>query len=473
MDDKDHQMPRSKGKIDVQAVCPLKPFERNGGSASFAMKLAVCGMLIAAVGLVFSQTAGFQFVGCDDDRCIYKNVKVTAGLTVQGIVWAFTHQSPGISGWAPLTLLSHAAVWQCCGANAGPHHLVNVLLHAASAVILFLVLRSMTGRLWLSALVSALFAIHPLRAESVAWVTERKDVLSGLFFMLALGAYARYARRDFSFARYAAVLASFALGLLSKSTVAPLPVVLLLLDYWPLGRLPIGNTPPSLPDPSWAFARRLPTPRQGGGIIGQNHAPCPRASRSAVANARTGARKGSPSGLGGVLLCAVPLVRDGYPTHSPREPCTRRVAGGQRHRLLCSLPGPNLLSSGVVRPGHFIPASIFPCGKLLPPASCCRWSPSVRWRCWRRCPYVLVGWLWYVGTLLPACGIVEFGEGWQARGDRFTYLPQIGIWLAVAGAIADGCSRWPPHRWMLGGCVGAAADGDAGVRWRRDVCMAR
>ena len=166
---------------------------------------------------------------------MYKNPQVDDGLTIEGIAWAFT--SRHASNWHPLTWLSHMLDCQLYGLTPWGHHLTNVLLHAATAILLFLVLRRMTGDLWPSAFVAAVFAVHPLRVESVAWVAERKDVLSGLFFMLTLGAYLGYVRRPFSLARYLAVVVLFALGLMAKPMLVTLPLVLLLLDYWPLGRM--------------------------------------------------------------------------------------------------------------------------------------------------------------------------------------------------------------------------------------------
>ncbi|MGD0413574.1 MAG: hypothetical protein ABSC18_17940, partial [Verrucomicrobiota bacterium] len=196
--------------------------------------VCVCAFLALAVLAVFGQTAGFEFVSYDDRQNVYENPVVRQGLSIQSVGWAFAH-AQGVN-WIPLTTLSHILDCQMFGLRAGGHHLVNVLLHAATAVLLFLALRQMTGSLWRSAFVAALFAVHPLRAESVAWVSERKDVLSGLFFMLALGAYVRQARRP-SRAGPIVVFIWFALGLLAKSMVATLPFVLLLLDYWPLERL--------------------------------------------------------------------------------------------------------------------------------------------------------------------------------------------------------------------------------------------
>ncbi len=201
------------------------------------MTLALCGLLLLLVAVAFGQSAGFDFVNWDDGQCVYDNPHVTGGLSWKEAGWAFTNRDAGI--WAPLCWLSHMLDCQVWGLTAGGHHLTNVLLHAATAILLFLLLRQMTGRPWPSVLAAALFAVHPLRAESVAWVTERRDVLSGLFFMLTLWAYIGYARHRFSVGRYLLVLVCFALGLMAKPTLAAMPLLLPLLDYWPLGRMTI------------------------------------------------------------------------------------------------------------------------------------------------------------------------------------------------------------------------------------------
>ncbi len=197
--------------------------------------LATCGLLVLAVGVVFGQTVRHEFFNFDDDKYIYENPQVSGGLTAAGVAWAFSHSHAG--NWHPLTWLSLMVDCQFYGLNAGRHHLTNDLLHAATAVLLFLVLWQMTGGFWPSALVAAIFAVHPLRVESVAWVTERKDVLSGLFFVLTLAAYVRYVRRPFSLGRYLLLAFVFTLGLMAKQSLVTLPFVLLLLDYWPLRRL--------------------------------------------------------------------------------------------------------------------------------------------------------------------------------------------------------------------------------------------
>ena len=197
---------------------------------------AVCLMLLLAVALVFGQTARHQFLGYDDDDYIRNNPPVARGLTLPGVAWAFTRFHS--NNWHPLTWLSHMLDCRIYGlACPGGHHLTNVLLHAAAVVLLLLLLRQMTGDLWPSAFAATLFAIHPLHVESVAWVAERKDVLSGLFFMLTLAAYTRDVRQPFSLPRYLAVTVMLCLGLAAKPMLVTLPFVLLLLDYWPLERL--------------------------------------------------------------------------------------------------------------------------------------------------------------------------------------------------------------------------------------------
>src|SRR5882724_4193736 len=189
--------------------------------------------LVAITWLVFSRTVGYDFVNYDDHVYVYQNPIVTAGLTPHGIVWAFAHTHA--RNWHPLTTLSHMVDCEIFGLKAGGHHFTNVLLHTLAVLLLFFVLRRMTGNIWRSAFVAALFAIHPLHVESVAWIAERKDVLSAVFFMLTLAAYASYVRQP-SVGRYVMMSILFACGLMSKSMLVSLPLVLLLLDYWPLGR---------------------------------------------------------------------------------------------------------------------------------------------------------------------------------------------------------------------------------------------
>ena len=185
------------------------------------------------VWAVFGQTMWHQFVNYDDPLYVYENAHVSAGLSWSGIVWAFTHVHS--QNWHPLTTISHMLDCQLFGLQPGWPHFVNVMLHSAAVVVLFVMLVRATGELWPSAFVAAIFAIHPLRVESVAWIAERKDVLSGLFFMLTLLAYVAYVKRP-SVWRYLVMSILFAGGLMSKPMLVTLPIILLLLDYWPLNR---------------------------------------------------------------------------------------------------------------------------------------------------------------------------------------------------------------------------------------------
>ncbi|MDP9186551.1 MAG: hypothetical protein M3O72_04255, partial [Verrucomicrobiota bacterium] len=201
--------------------------------AKLALKFAICVALVAITWTVFGQTLGHQFVNYDDPLYVLENAHIRAGVTWQSVLWAFTHVHS--QNWHPLTSISHMLDCQLFGVQPGWHHFMSVLLHSAGAVLLFLVLEQMTGALWLSAFVAAVFAIHPLRVESVAWVAERKDVLSGMFFMLTLLAYVAYTRKQ-TIGRYLTMSILFAFGLMSKPMLVTLPIVLLLLDYWPLSR---------------------------------------------------------------------------------------------------------------------------------------------------------------------------------------------------------------------------------------------
>ena len=181
----------------------------------------ICLFLVIITWAVFGQTLKYDFVNYDDNSYVYENGEIKSGLTFHGIAWAFTHVHSG--NWHPLTSIAHMLDWQLFGAKAGGHHFTNVALHTIAVILLFLVLRRMTGSLWRSAFVAAIFAIHPLRAESVAWISERKDVLSGVFFMLTLGAYLHYARRPPSLFRYLLVVFPFALGLMAKPMLVTVP----------------------------------------------------------------------------------------------------------------------------------------------------------------------------------------------------------------------------------------------------------
>jgi tetratricopeptide (TPR) repeat protein len=387
--------------------------------------LAVCALLLLAVAVVFGQTVGFDFVNYDDPAYVYENVPVDAGLTGQGIGWAFTHVYMGrrydnpIFHWHPLTWISHMADCQLYGLRPGGHHLTSVVLHGATAVVLFLVLLRMTGALWPSALAAALFAIHPLRVESVAWVAERKDVLSGFFFVLTLAAYVRYARLPFSLARYSAVLALFACGLMAKPMLVTLPCVLLLLDWWPLGRLTRSSLDkqPDCPDGKLASG---PLP-----FINPLSEKIPLFALVAAA-------------------CCVTIFAQREAISDPnRFSLATRTANAlvAYATYVVQFFMPVDLAAFYPHPGDGLPAWQV-AGSLAALATITILAIIRR----RRFPYLLVGWLWFLGMLVPVIGIVQVGS--QARADRYTYLPQIGLCIALAWGAADLARSWSVPRRM-------------------------
>ena len=375
----------------------------NGGRSGGACRgriLVVCLLLAAATVAAFGPALRNGFVNYDDDVYVYGNPWVSAGLTLHGIRWAFTQGHGG--NWHPLTWISHMLDCQVYGLKPWGHHLTNILLHAASVIVLFLALRGMTGALFPSAFVAALFAVHPLRVESVAWVAERKDVLSGLFFMLTLAAYLRYVRHPGSVARYLAVCFLFAPGLLSKPTLVTVPFVLLLLDVWPLGRFKSESI------------RRLALEKVP--LFALSAAACivtllvQRGSTQPVEQLSLSMR------LGNVLVSYVTYLRQMF------WPVNLAV--------LYPFPenGPPL-------------SEVIEAFLLLAAIS----AAFFLWR--RKRPYLLVGWLWYLGMLVPVIGLVQVGA--QAHADRYTYLPQIGIYLLFTWTVVDLCP--PRYRWTLFG----------------------
>ncbi len=359
---------------------------------------AVCAVLVLAVGALFGQTARYGFVNLDDPVYVYQNPHVSTGLTGENIAWAFGGH---ISNWHPLTWISLQLDCQFFGLWASGHHATNVLLHAATTVALFLVLRRLTGGLWPSAFVAALFAIHPLRVESVAWVTERKDVLSGFFFILTLAAYAGYARRHFSIGRYLLVVVLFALALMSKSVVVTLPVVLLLLDYWPLSRL--GQLDLRLSSlRSRVVLEKLP-------LLGMAIA-CGMITIAVQGDALADNERLSFWWRAGSALISYVfyLGKFFWPRDlAPIYPIHEAISGGQ-------------VAAAAILLGGITTAAIL--GR-------------------RRCPYLFVGWFWYLIMLLPMIGLLQVGLVTVA--DRFTYLPQIGLCIALVWTVRDWAARAP------------------------------
>lgn len=369
--------------------------------------VAVVWLLLAGLTwLVFGQARHFEFVGMDDNILVYDNPHITGGLNWSAMGWIWSHFDGNF--YIPLTSMSHMMDWSLYGSSAGGHHVTNVLLHIASVILLFEALREMTGTTWRSAFVAALFAIHPLHVESVAWISERKDTLSGLFFMLTLWAYARYARQPGSAWRYCAMAACFALGLLCKPSLVTLPCVLLLLDYWPLGRLR----------------------REGTGKLIVEKLPLAALS---------------------IMAGVVAVLAEGAAVQSvERFPIGARIANALVS--YCDYIGQMFYPAGLAvyypHPADTAAQWIGAALSLLALAG----ITAGAWTLRRGREYLLTGWCWYLGMLAPMIGLIQVGT--FARADRFTYLSQIGLYIMMAWGAADLAAGWKHRReWLAAGAA--------------------
>ena len=373
-------------------------------------------LLFAAVLASYSSIIHNQFLDYDDNEYITNNAHVKAGLTWANVQWAFSTSEE--ANWHPLTWLSHELDSELFGLNPVGHHVVNVLLHAVNAVLLFLLLQSATGFRWRSLMVAALFALHPINVESVAWAAERKNVLSMLFFLLALYAYGRYARRP-GLGRYIAVAGFFVLSLLAKPQAITFPFLLLLWDYWPLDR--IG-------------ARDMPT--QAGN-----------APRLPIAR---------------LLLEKLPLL---FLSAASAVITMEAQKAGGAVKDLARFSLPLRLETTVISYARYLGKTFWPTKLVLPYPHPLRLYPA--WQvgaavallllitaivlCARDKRYLAVGWFWFLGSLVPMIGLVQVGE--QAMADRYAYIPFLGLFLMIVWLIADWTADWNksrqvPARWL-------------------------
>ncbi len=345
-------------------------------------------LLAGAVLAVYWPVLGFDFVSYDDTLYVTRNPRVQRGLGAESLRWAWT--TLYAANWQPLAWMSHMVDWRLYGPLAAGHHATSVLIHVANTLLLFVLLDRTTGSPWRSALVAALFAVHPLHAESVAWVSERKDVLSAFFWFLTLLAYLRYVRAP-SVGRYAVVAIGLVLGLAAKPMVVTLPFTLLLLDYWPLGRFGAAAPRPT----AWRPVREK----------------LPLLALVAAASA----------------LTLVAQRRDGAMASLELYPLGVRIGNAVVSYViyLGKTVWPRNLSILYPHPGATLSGwEIAACAVVLLVVT----AIAVHER--RRRPYLLVGWVWYVVTLTPAIGIIQAGE--QGMADRFTYVPLVGIFVAFA-----------------------------------------
>jgi len=387
-------------RINSQSIAPPKASRRW-------LAVGVCICVAVLTWVVFGQTLRHDFINYDDPRYVYENTEITSGLSIGGIAWAFSHIHS--MNWHPLTTISHMFDCQLHGLKAGWHHFTNVLLHSVAAILLFFALRQMTGALWRSAFVAAVFAIHPLRVESVAWIAERKDVLSGVFFMLTLLAYVHYVRAP-SIGRYLAVAVAFALGLMSKPMLVTLPFVLLLLDYWPLGRI------------------------RGQKLDVSGH-----------------------ENLVMLVVEKIPLVGLSALSSVVTFLAQRGVVGWTEQLPVLARIN-NAVVTYVVYMGQMLwpvklavfyphPENRLPLSDVILALAILIAATAAAFVLRKKGPYLVTGWLWYLGMLVPVIGLVQVG--WQGHADRYTYLPQIGLYVLLTWTVADLTARWRRQREIL------------------------
>jgi tetratricopeptide (TPR) repeat protein len=373
--------------------------------------ILICLFLVIAILLVYWQVRNYSFVNYDDRQYVTQNHYVNTGFTLESIKWSFT--AIHASNWHPLTWLSHMLDCQIYGMNPGQHHLTNVLLHILNTLLLFLVFKRMTGKLWQSGFVAALFALHPLHVESVAWVAERKDLLSTFFWMLTLWSYTRYVERS-EFYQYLLVVLFFILGLLAKPMLVTLPFVLLLLDYWPLRRFELGSR-----GESDSQQRRF--------YFGLLWEKMPLFFLSALSSVVTYIAQESSGAVNS--LAVIPFhIRIANATVSYASYIEKMI---WPHHLAVFYPYPESISSWKIAGAGLLFGGIS--------VAVCK---MVRTK-----PYVAVGWLWYIGTLVPVIGIVQVGV--QKMADRYTYVTLIGLFIIIAWGVPDILVRWRHKRVIL------------------------
>jgi Tfp pilus assembly protein PilF len=365
--------------------------------------------------LVYWQVGSYGFINFDDPLYVTDNMQVRNGLTWNGTLWAFT-DTKSTGNWYPLTWLSLMLDCELFESKPQAFHITNLLLHLANTLLLFMVLKRLTGALWRSGFVAALFALHPLHVESVAWISGRKDVLSTFFWLLTMWAYVSYVRRP-SFTRYIAVAAFFILGLMSKAMLVTLPFVLLILDYWPLRRLHLNE------------------PTEGDASIGS--------STKTIAKLLW---EKKPLFVLTAISCVLTYL-------------AQQTGGAVRtfERVGLGIRLTNTMVSYV----NYINKTFWPSGLAIYyplPKTIPIWQVAqaglilvgisllVIW--WLRSrPYLLVGWLWYIGTLVPVIGLVQVGE--QAMADRYTYVPLTGLFIAVTWGVNALADHWHSRKFIL------------------------
>jgi tetratricopeptide (TPR) repeat protein len=376
------------------------------------LDLAIRIGLMVAIFAVYAQVSHFDFTDYDDPAYVWANAHVKAGVTLDNIKWSFTAFEVG--NWAPVTLLSHMLDCQLFGMESGMHHLVNVLFHMLTTLLLFAVLRRATGARAPSAFVAFMFAMHPLHVESVAWVSERKDVLSAFFFFLALYAYVRYTEAP-GLRRYLMVAAPFCLGLMSKAMLVTFPFALLLFDVWPLRRA-------QFPKILW---EKLPLMALSGGASVVTY----------FAQQSAGAFSVVPFGL------RMEVALTSYVIYIGQMFWPTRLAA------IYSYP-------------DAVPAWQPVCAMAV-----LLGISAVAIYTWRTRPYIATGWFWYLGTLVPVIGLMQVGG--QSRADRYTYIPMVGLLWILGWGAADVIKNWPRAKPVIAAAAVVSCAACMALSWRQ------
>ena len=384
-------------------------------------KFVVSFLLVLIILIAYWELPTHDFLGFDDSGYITQNTHVNKGITRENVLWAFGF--PGWGYWHPLTWLSHMVDCQLFGMNAGMHHLINLLLHIGNTLLLFLVLKRMTGSLWRSAFVAAVFALHPLNVESVAWAAERKNVLSTFFWMLTTLTYIRYVENP-AFNRYFLVLIVFLLGLMAKPMLVTLPFVFVLLDYWPLGRLKFDQSG---------------IKKQEDNHISKNNG----FQHSLIFRLI----------LEKIPLIALSAIAIYFSSLSVKHLAVSTVSVPLKIRIANALVSYISYIKKMIWPLDL--AVYYPYPQSIPLwqvagaglSLLCIFFMVLRAKTSK--PYLAVGWLWYVGTLFPVIGLVQAGL-WPAMADRFVYVPLIGLFIIITWGVPDIMNRWRFKRIVLG-----------------------
>lgn len=413
---------------DVENKVRLARLRKNRSDRKAGALALICAALALVTFALYWRVQWNDFINYDDNVYIAENLHVLRGINGPDVKWAFT---TGYTGYPhPVTWLSHQLDYQLYGPWAGGHHLTSVAVHTVNVLLLFLFLWRTTRGIWQSAFVAAIFAVHPLHVESVAWIAERKDVLCSLFFLLTLHAYASYAEKR-SRGQYVLALVFFALGLLSKPMIVTLPLILLLLDYWPLGRMPLGAT-----KHNWGVS---------GAVRGLIWEKIPFVLLAVVWSLITffiQKESGDVAGIAKIgIITRVANAVVSYATYLWETFWPHNLA--VFYPYLQQLPWPVVVGAAALL--AFI-SVVAVAGR-------------------RSFPYFIVGWLWFLGMLMPVIGVIQAGA--QARADRYTYLPQIGLIVAFSWAISDLSKSWLYRRSLFVAAAAIALTLLAARAWRQ------